>query len=226
MFSPEVETSTCLDLYCRILRYAHNDKRDVVALEAICCLMEHQNAWQILIDFENQLHDIDILECVVKRIHKCLQGGLHLLRGQGRENLSSVATLQAACRVCCIVGETMQRAVNFELSNVNLKGQGPKSSSSLCHGGRVFTSEPASQRNPAPVVDGDCVHSPSPRASTTPPIREQQASIDSDKTSRMSTRCSAVVMKNSDAIEELYSLLCDEGGGLLNCCENRSSLLH
>ncbi len=219
MFSPEVENCTRLDLYCHILRYVCDERRDAVALEAICCLMKHQNAWEILIDFQNQLRDIYILECVVNRIHKCLQGGLLLLRGQGRENQSSVAALQAACRVCCIVGETLQRAVNFERIDFNLKG--PRSS--LCPGGRVFTSEPASQknqRNPAPVVDGDCSYSPSPRAST-PPIREQ-ALIDPDKTSRRS-RCSVVVMKNIDVIEALYSLLWDEGG-LLNC-ENRSSSL-
>ncbi len=230
MFSPVVESSIRLDLYCRILRCVC-DERDGVALEAMCCLMEHQNAWQLLIDFQNQLQSIYILECVVNRLHKCLQGGL-IPRVKGTENQSSMAVLQAACRVCCIVGQTLQRAVSFELINFNLNGSGNVSSSI-----RVFTSEPffASPRNDsASVIDGDRSHSHSrtptppfvaedllvsPFLPHTPPIREQDVKV--DKTSPW--RRHSVALNNIAAIEVLYSILWDEC--LLNS-QNRLFLLH
>ncbi len=232
MFSPEIEPSLRLDSYCCILRYA-GDERDAVALEAICCLMKHQNAWQIMIDFQNQLRGIYVFECVVNRLHKCLQGGV-LLRGQGREDQSSgAASLQAACRMCCIVGETLQRAVNFELINFNLKG-GPRN---LSPGGRVFTSEPffASPTDAAPVLDGedsshshsrthtpplvveDLLISPLLSPSTSSPIREQAALIDLDKTGSHRS----VLMQNIDATKTLCSLLWNDV--LLNN-QNRSLL--
>ncbi len=230
VFSPEIEPSLRLDSYCCILRYVC-DERDAVALEAICCLMKHQNAWQIMIDFQNRLHDIYVFECVVDRLHKCLKGGV-LLRGQGREDQSSgVASLQAACRMCCVVGETLQRAVSFELINFNQNGRPRKLSPGSC----VFTSEPffASPTDIAPVLDGedsshshsrthtpplvveDLLISPLLSPSTSSPIKEQQALIDLDKTgSRRS-----VLMHNIDAITTLCSLLWDDA--LLNN-QNRS----
>ncbi len=224
VFSPEIEPSLRLDSYCCILRHVSDD-RDVVALEAIDCLMKHQSAWQIMIDFQTQIHDICAFECVVNRLDECLKRGVVFIRGRGREDQSSgAASLQAACRMCCIVGETLQRAVSFELINFNLNGGGP----SPC-GGHVFTSEPffVSPTDVAPVLDGegggsshsrsrthtpplvveDLLLSPLPPPSTSSPIRDQAAAlIDPDKVD-LHRR---VRVHNIDAIKTLCSLLWDD----------------
>eukprot|EP00953_Heterococcus_sp_UTEX-ZZ885_P037839 19423-Heterococcus_DN1.PRE.2 len=89
--------------------------------QAMQCLMDHERAWTLLVDAQSESRDADIFRRVVDGLRRCLDTATASATSSSTGAAAAAAgeidwpLAHAACRVCRVVGQTLQKAISFEV---------------------------------------------------------------------------------------------------------------
>ncbi|CAM9799045.1 unnamed protein product [Chrysoparadoxa australica] len=149
-FSEQLDQASRLVCY-RTIAKSVEDVRDRVALEAIQCLLDHDRAWELLLEAQRESRDSNLFRRIVVRITQCLQGNNLQGKGEAKDSqMNSWPLIHAACRVCRVVGRTFQKAISFQTLSLNNKGVEAEAEAS---GGRhrgFFSGDASASNDAAP----------------------------------------------------------------------------
>jgi hypothetical protein len=217
VFSPEIDNQARLDFY-RTIANSVPDLRHGVAMEAMRCLMDHDRAWQLLIDAQRESHDVDIFRRVVDRLKACFSDVLATCKWP---------LAHAACRVCKVVGETLQRAISYETIQEKLRDQSTVTEAATSVP-LFFSSTPGSSSRPSDAP-GERDGTDRPMTPTLPPVVDllelplsppdarngDALLIDLPQSPRRDSQGLALERSNKESIRGLCDVLWGEG--LLDC---------